>query len=114
MGRTCSLDLRERVVAAVAAGGKLSIASCDLQGGRCQCGEMVAAFPGNRERSGAQGWWQAALCVAGTAELASGPLGREAGHPSYDLPECFERTQQIFEMDLADLLRRREAALLAA
>jgi hypothetical protein len=30
------------------------------------------------------------------------------GHPlAADLLECFERTQQIFEMDLADLLRQQ-------
>lgn len=41
---------------------------------------MVAAVPGDRERSGAQGSRPAALCAAGSADLAFDALGRKAGH----------------------------------
>ena len=79
MARAYSLDLRERVVAAVAAGESCRT-GCDLQGQCGECGEVVATVPGDRERGGAQSRWSAALCAGRRANVAAGAPFREARH----------------------------------
>ena len=79
MARAYSLDLRERVVAAVAAGQSLPGGGGDLRGERCERGEVVAAVPGDGQRGGLQGRRPAALCAGRRARLAAGADRREAG-----------------------------------
>ena len=65
MARAYSLDLRERVVAAVASGEFLPLSSQDVYGQRRQCCEVVAAPARHRQPSGAEnGWAQALPCGA--------------------------------------------------
>src|SRR5262245_41758610 len=70
--RTCCCSNRGR--------HELPGGSSDLQGQRCQRGEVVAALPRDGERSGAQSWRPAALCAARPAGLAAGAVGGEARH----------------------------------
>ena len=53
MARAYSLDLRERVVAAVAAGETLPGGGGDVRGQRRERGEVVAAVPRDRQCGGA-------------------------------------------------------------
>ena len=60
MARAYSLDLRERVVAAVAAGQTCRAVAVTVWGERGQCGEVVAAFAGKWQRCGQTDGWPAA------------------------------------------------------
>ena len=79
MARAYSLDLRERVVAAVAAGASLPGGGGAVRGQRGERGEVVAAVRGRRQRGGQADGRQAALRAGGRARLAAGAAGREAG-----------------------------------
>ena len=56
MARPYSTDLRDRVVASVAAGRTLPGDGGAVWGERCQRGEVVAAVSGDGERGGRVGW----------------------------------------------------------
>ena len=67
MARAYSLDLRERVVAAVAAGESCRAVATKFKVSVASVCEVVSAVPSDRKRRGLQGWWPPAICTGGRA-----------------------------------------------
>ena len=79
MARAYSLDLRERVVAAVDGGPVLPFGGQDVHGQRRQRCEVVAAPARRRQSGGAEDGRPPALPCGARARLGSGADRREAG-----------------------------------